>query len=82
MTSMWQYTVLGGGRIEHDSEKGRILRTMSTAMILVWFVPGHVLVYGHSYGFPWKDEPMHNVSAELIRTAYPGYNVEWNDEGY
>lgn len=41
-----------------------------------------IVVYGHSFGFPWADEPMHSVTAALCQSAYPGYTVEWNNKGY
>ena len=42
-----------------------------------------IKVYGFSYGFPWKDGiSRHNIAAELLEKAFPGYSVEFSDEGY
>jgi hypothetical protein len=39
-------------------------------------------VYGHSKGFPWQNEFMHYVTADLCRAAYPDYTVSWRNDGY
>jgi phosphohistidine phosphatase len=39
-------------------------------------------IYGFSYGFPWKDEPRHDLSAEAVRAAFPGFEVTTSDAGY
>ena len=43
---------------------------------------GTILIYGHSMGFPWRGEPMHNVTASLCEKQYPAYKVEWQEGGY
>merc|ERR1719506_3685950 len=39
-------------------------------------------VYGHSKGFPWHEEFMHDVTADLCRAAFPQYTVSWHNDGY
>ncbi len=42
-----------------------------------------VLVYGHSYGFPWaNDEFKHDVAAAVLKLLYPTYTVTTSNEGY
>ncbi len=38
-----------------------------------------ITIYGYSMGFGRAD---HSKTAELVKEAYPGYKVEWNNEGY
>ena len=39
-------------------------------------------IYGFSYGFPWADEPRHDLSAEAVRTAFPEFEVTTSNAGY
>ena len=43
-----------------------------------------ILVYGHSYGFPWGDEGSRHADAvEVLKRAFPDYeSITWTDEGY
>mmetsp|Transcript_38280 Transcript_38280/g.108507 ORF Transcript_38280/g.108507 Transcript_38280/m.108507 type:complete len:250 (+) Transcript_38280:69-818(+) len=41
-----------------------------------------IMLYGFSYGFPWEDGAGHFISCMVCRGAFPGYSVEWSDEGY
>lgn len=41
-----------------------------------------VKIFGHSYGFPWQGAYRHDLSATVVRRAYPGWSVEVSDEGY
>ena len=44
---------------------------------------GRILVYGFSYGFPWRGESRHAVAVEVLQKAYPSYtSITWTDEGY
>ena len=36
-------------------------------------------VYGYSVGFGKAD---HTKAVDLLEKRYPGYNIEWSDEGY
>ncbi|EZA50836.1 Sex-regulated protein janus-A [Ooceraea biroi] len=38
-----------------------------------------IKVYGYSQGFGKAD---HQVSVELLKKKYPGYNITWSDDGY
>jgi len=61
------YDVLGGGRMNHNPSAAG---------------GGTILIYGESFGFPWREEPMHDVTAALCEKRYPGYKVEWQAGGY
>jgi len=39
----------------------------------------HIVVYGYSQGFGRAD---HSVTCKVLKTKYPDYNIEWNNEGY
>ena len=39
-------------------------------------------IYGFSYGFPWADEPRHDLSAEAVRAAFPDFEVTTSNAGY
>ena len=39
-------------------------------------------IYGFSYGFPWADEPRHDLSAEAVRAAFPDFEVKTSNAGY
>jgi len=39
----------------------------------------HILVYGYSQGFGRAD---HFTTCKVLKTKYPDYNIEWNNEGY
>lgn len=39
-------------------------------------------IYGFSYGFPWADEPRHDLSAEVIKVAFPDFEVTTSNAGY
>ncbi len=39
----------------------------------------HIKVYGYSMGFGRAD---HTKTVELLKEAYPGYEIEWSNEGY
>lgn len=42
-----------------------------------------ILIYGHSYGFPWNGPSLHHISRDLCSAAFPAYkSVDWTDEGY
>uniref|UniRef100_A0A0A9ZD48 Sex-regulated protein janus-A n=2 Tax=Lygus hesperus TaxID=30085 RepID=A0A0A9ZD48_LYGHE len=38
-----------------------------------------IKIYGYSQGFGKAD---HEISSELVKKAFPDYNVTWSDEGY
>ncbi|XP_049768940.1 sex-regulated protein janus-A-like isoform X1 [Schistocerca cancellata] len=38
-----------------------------------------IKVYGYSQGFGKAD---HSKTVEILKTAYPDYNITWSDEGY
>ena len=43
----------------------------------------HVIIYGHSYGFPWRGEFRHDLAAIEVRKALgTNYTVETSNEGY
>eukprot|EP00420_Gonyaulax_spinifera_P028208 CAMPEP_0197902262 /NCGR_PEP_ID=MMETSP1439-20131203/52986_1 /TAXON_ID=66791 /ORGANISM="Gonyaulax spinifera, Strain CCMP409" /LENGTH=176 /DNA_ID=CAMNT_0043523273 /DNA_START=34 /DNA_END=564 /DNA_ORIENTATION=+ len=42
----------------------------------------HIRIYGFSYGFPWVEGAGHSISSDVCRADYPGYEVDWSDEGY
>jgi len=39
----------------------------------------HIVVYGYSQGFGRAD---HSITCKVLRTKYPDYTIEWNNEGY
>jgi phosphohistidine phosphatase len=39
-------------------------------------------IYGFSYGFPWADEPRHDLSAEAVQAAFPDFEVTISNAGY
>jgi phosphohistidine phosphatase len=39
-------------------------------------------IFGYSNGFPWVGEPRHDLSAEAVRAAFPGFEVTTSDAGY
>ena len=39
----------------------------------------HIKVYGYSMGFGRAD---HTKAVELLKEKYPGYTIEWSNEGY
>jgi len=39
-------------------------------------------IFGHSYGFPWDGESMHDTSKEVLAEKYPEYTITTSDEGY
>lgn len=39
-------------------------------------------IYGFSYGFPWADEPRHDLSAEALSAAFPDFEVTTSNAGY
>ncbi|KAA8491214.1 14 kDa phosphohistidine phosphatase [Porphyridium purpureum] len=39
-------------------------------------------IFGHSYGFPWSNGPLHHVSAALVQESFPDFHIETSDEGY
>jgi phosphohistidine phosphatase len=43
-----------------------------------------ILVYGHSYGFPWGAEgSRHADTVEVLKRKFPDYaSIAWTDEGY
>ena len=42
-----------------------------------------ILVYGHSFGFPWQNGSRHSDTTDLLKQAYPEYtSITWTDEGY
>lgn len=42
-----------------------------------------ILVYGYSYGYPWKDDtPRHDITVGLLEKMYPDYKIDWTNEGY
>jgi len=41
-----------------------------------------IRIYGFSFGFPWAPGAGHHLSAAVVRASFPGYAVEWCDEGY
>ncbi len=61
----FRYSVLGGGRIKHDSATKTIL------------------IYGYSYGFPWRDgEFRHDLAKKVVLERFPEFNVETSNAGY
>ena len=38
-----------------------------------------IKVYGYSMGFGRAD---HTKAVELLKKAYPGYQIEWSNDGY
>ena len=42
----------------------------------------NIHIYGHSYGFPWKGDPQHDVSAKVVQLRYPEASVTTSDDGY
>ncbi|CAE7433928.1 PHPT1 [Symbiodinium microadriaticum] len=43
---------------------------------------GFLKIYGFSYGFPWADGAGHEISAEVCREFFSGYEVDWTNDGY
>ena len=39
-------------------------------------------IYGYSYGFPWQGEYRHDLSAAVVKEAYPDFEVTTSNEGY
>jgi len=39
----------------------------------------HIVVYGYSQGFGRAD---HSITCKVLKTKYPDYTIEWNNEGY
>ncbi|CAJ1374209.1 unnamed protein product [Effrenium voratum] len=43
---------------------------------------GVLKIYGFSYGFPWVKGAGHEITAEVCRGHFQGYQVDWSNEGY
>jgi len=41
-----------------------------------------MLIYGHSYGFPWRGPAQHETSAAVVRQHLSSVNVSTSNEGY
>jgi len=39
----------------------------------------HIVVYGYSQGYGQAD---HSITCKVLRTKYPDYTIEWNNDGY
>ena len=39
-------------------------------------------IYGFSYGFLWKYEPQHSISAKVVVERFPDYAITTGNEGY
>jgi len=39
----------------------------------------HIVVYGYSQGYGRAD---HSLTCKVLKTKYPNYDIEWNNEGY
>jgi phosphohistidine phosphatase len=42
-----------------------------------------ILVYGHSFGFPWQGDFRHDISTTVLKKSFLDYtSIEWSNEGY
>ena len=79
MSMKADYEVVGGGQCNFSQKAclrltpGRINHQTGKG----------IKIYGYSIGFPWIDGvSKHDITASLMKLAYPGEKVEFSDDGY